>query len=394
MEAQSSQGFLASIVGKRSAVIVWGGEDDEPTYSWEHPSQVVVAHDPGTRRRVAALKAWVDDDTELATLYTADEVWKFQRPNRPESAGSLKVADAHGRVIGTSTSASGQGGDWLSREVDGEAWPLPNPLGEVPVVEFPNRPMLGGEPMSDIAGTMAMQDAVNMLWAYLFTAADYASMPARVVLGAEPPKVPILDSQGNVIGSKPAKLEDLANGRLLFLPGAGEAPKIAQWDAAKLDVFTGVIETSVAHIAAQTRTPQHYLIGKAANTDNAEALKAAETGLVKKVEEQQLFFGPAVRDVFRLSALVRNDEGLARACRLGTVLWKDAENRSEAQRADALLKKSQMGYPFRYLLEQDGLSPTEITRVMEMREQEQSDPVLERVARDLTGGADAAPVND
>jgi hypothetical protein len=52
-----------------------------------------------------------------------------------------------------------------------------------------------------------------------------------------------------------------------------------------------------------------------------------------------------------------------------------------------------MGYPFRYLLEQDGLSPTEITRVMEMREQEQSDPLLERVARDLTGGADAAPVD-
>src|SRR5690606_38901627 len=69
--------------------------------------------------------------------------------------------------------------------------PMPNPLGTVPVVEFPNRPMLGAEPLSHIAGTISMQDAINLLWAYLFSAADFASMPARVVMGQEPPKLPI-----------------------------------------------------------------------------------------------------------------------------------------------------------------------------------------------------------
>jgi hypothetical protein len=74
-------------------------------------------------------------------------------------------------------------------------------------VEFANRPMLGGEPLSDIAGTIAMQDAINLLWAYLFVAADYASMPARVVMGQEPPKMPILDENGQKIGEKPVDIE-------------------------------------------------------------------------------------------------------------------------------------------------------------------------------------------
>lgn len=366
MDAQSSQGFLSSIVAKRSAVLVWGDADDEPVYTWEHPSQVIVDTDPATRRRTAALKSWISDGLEFATLYLADEVWKFQRDHCEISTGDAPLYDARGNVIGTSVSRM-NGGTWRPREVPDETWPLVNPLGEVPVVEFPNRPMLGGEPMSDIQGTMAMQDAINMLWAYLFTAADHASMPARVVLGAELPKVPILDAQGQVIGAKPANLEDIAQGRLLFLPGQGSSmPTMGQWDAARLDVFTGVIELSVSHIAAQTRTPQHYLIGKAANTDNAEALKAAETGLVKKVEEQQLFFSSSVREVFRLGALVRGDAALALACRLGKTLWKDAENRSDAQRADALLKKRSIGYPLEYLLEQDGLPPLEVARVLAM----------------------------
>jgi hypothetical protein len=393
MEAQSSQGFLSSIVTSSSAVLVWGNDSDEPVYTWEHSGQMVVVRHPATRQRTAALKSWVEGDLEMATLYTVDEVWKFKRPYSGKSTGELAVADAHGRIVGTSTQAVGVGSGWSERRDEGDdAWPIPHDLGEVPVVDVPNRPMLDGEPMSDIAGTMAMQDAVNALWAYLFTAADYASMTARVVLGAEPPKIPILDADGNIIGSKPAKLEDLANGRLLFLPGAnGAAPNIDQWDSAKLDVFTDAIEVAVGHIAAQTRTPQHYLIGKMANL-SADALKAAETGLVKKVEEQQLFFGPAMRDVFRLGALVRGDKKLAEACRAGKVLWKDAENRSDAQRADALLKKKQIGYPLRYLLEQDGLNPTEIDRVMAMVEAERSDPTLEAVARELagpvTGGAD------
>src|SRR5690606_1675089 len=121
-----------------------------------------------------------------------------------------------------------------------------------------NRPRLKGEPVSEIAGVMPMQDAINLLWAYLFLAADYASMDARVMMSADPPKIPILDSEGKPIGSRPVDMADLREKRLLNI--TGDNARIDSWSAAKLDIFTDTIEIAVGHIAAQTRTPPHYLV--------------------------------------------------------------------------------------------------------------------------------------
>ena len=383
MEAQSTQGFLASVVAKRSAVLVWGDDNDEPVSTWEHPAQVIVAYRPGTNNRVrlAALKAWVEDGMEYATLYEPGGVWKFQR----DSATTVTNGRTESGIIVTGAATFAGGSDWEPREVADETWPLDNPLGEVPVVEFPNRPRLGAEPISDIQGTMAMQDAINLMWGYLFNAADHASMPARVVIGAEPPKVPILDAQGQVIGSRPAKMEDLAKGRMLFLPGANS---ISQWDAAKLDVFTGVITQAIGHVAAQTRTPGHYMLTneKFANL-NGDALVAAEVPLAKKVEGEQIAFTPPARDVFRLYAKVRNNRALAEQVRLAAMQWKGAETHTMSQTRDAAAKDKNVGLPLAYILEKTyGLSQQEIDRVMDMRrdelQAERADPIAAALLRD------------
>jgi hypothetical protein len=394
MEAQSSQGFLASIIAARSYVMVWGTLDGDPVATWERADQVTVAYDveqPG--RQTAALKTWHDGSTEFATLYTADEVWKWQRPYlevTKDKGGQSPVSDAFfytpSGIIVPAINAKG----WVPREIRGEAWPLPNPLGVVPIVEMPNRPMLGGEPMSDIHGTMAMQDAVNLLWAYLFTSADFASMPARVVMGQEPPKIPILDEAGNVTGYQQVDLKKLAQDRIMWL--TGENTKIGQWDAAKLDVFTGVIETAVTHIAAQTRTPPHYLVlGKGLVNVNAEGMKTAETGLVMKVKELQLFLTPPTRGIFSRFALVRNEQALAKDTRFGVVQWKDAENHSEAQLVDALVKLQTIGFPFPWLAERYGLGQTELQRVMAMRKTEAEQSPMAEIARGLADNRQPEP---
>lgn len=373
LDAQSAQGFLESIVAKRSFAIVWGDEDDRPVVTWEHPSQVLVEYAADNpRRRTAAVKLWADDELEYLTLYLPDEVWKWER--RLRGAGSLHLPEGHAAY------------GWSPREVEGEPWPLENPLGLVPVVELSNRPRLGREPMSDIAGTMAMQDAINLLWAYLFNAADFASMPARVIMGQAPPMVPILDENGQKVGEKPVDKELLAQGRLLWL--TGQSTSIGSWAPADLTAFTNIVEVAVGHIAAQTRTPQHYLVGKMANL-SGDALKAAETGLVKKVEEAQVHFAAPIREVFRLAALVQGDADLADAASRGTVVWKDAESRSEAQLVDGLQKLGSLGFPFEWLAERYGLSDTEITRVMQMRAADAVDPVLSDIADKLAAGAGA-----
>jgi hypothetical protein len=235
-----------------------------------------------------------------------------------------------------------------------------------------------------------MQDAINLLWAYMFNAADYASMPARVVMGQAPPQLPILDAAGNVIGHQEVDMKKLAEDRVLWLKG--EKVTIGQWDAAKLDVFGGVIEEAVTHIAAQTRTPPHYLVlGKGMANVNAEGMKAAEAGLVMKVNEEQTFFTPGVRDIYRLMARVRGDEKTAERCRTATVQWKDAENRSQAQLVDSLLKLQTIGFPFAWLAEQYGLSATELTRVLDLKKTELETDPLGQIAQQM---GQQAPVNE
>jgi hypothetical protein len=362
MDAQSSAGFLTSFIAKRSYVLVWGdGENAQIT--WEHPANVEIQYDwMNPRKRLAALKTWVDEDTEYATLYTPEFLWKFQRarvrplPYQPQS-------------VQMEQQVFGPYGIWKPREGKGEVWPLPNPMGVVPIVEVPNRPMLRGEPQSEIDGVMPKQDAINLLWAYLFFAADYASMPARVLLGSAPPMRKILDAVGGEVGVEPVDMPTLSNSR--FAVFSGEHAKVAQWDAAKLDVFTDVINILVGHIASQTRTPPTYLVSLVGLSNvNADGLKAAEIGLVKKELEFQTFATPRLREVQSLTALATGDKALAEEVRLSTIVWMNPEIRSEAQLADALLKKRQMGYPLEYLMELDGVDPYDMQRIQEMLEAE------------------------
>lgn len=367
-EAQSAQGFLSGAVTARSFATVWGDSNDEPLLRWEHSAQTIVDYDD-MGQPTAALKCWEHDGSEHVTLYTADAVWKWTR-EAPDEPTERPV--------------------WAARlpEVTGDdVWPLPNPLGVVPVVEFPNRPILGTGPVSDIAGVIPMQNAVNLMWAYLFGAADYASMPARVVMGQEPPKMPVLDDKGNVVGEKPVDREALQEGRMLWL--TGKETSIGQWDAAKLDVFTGVLHVMVKHLASQTRTPIHYIMGELGNV-NGETLTATELPLAFKVREGHKHLTQPLREVFRRFALVRGNQALADECRSARFEWANPETATDAQLADAALKDIQIGLPLETVLaRRHRMSPSEIADVMAKREAQAADPYL---AGKLGGSVDGAGV--
>lgn len=365
LDADSQLGFLGAVNSARSYVLVWGNPDDEstPEVTFEDASQCIVVYEPGSRRRRrAALKRWDDGARSFATLYLPHEVWKFERAllGPGEKSPQMQQVDEELRR-------------WDRREIESEPYPLPNPMGVVPMVELPNRPTLAEDPISDVTGVISMQNAVNLLWAQLFTASDYASFPQRIVLGAEIPEIPILDEQGRIVGSRPVDIERFAVDRVMFFEG--DDVKVTEWTAANLEAYTKVIEVAVGHIAAQTRTPQHYLIGKMANL-SGDALLAAETGLVKRVEEKQIWFGQALREMFRLIALAQGDAPKARAIASGRLLWADAESRSQAQLADALTKLKQIGFPFEWLALRFGLTPTEVVDLMKMRDRElEQDPM-------------------
>jgi glutathione S-transferase len=326
-----------------------------------------VDTDPQTGERRSALVVWVDDKMDYATLYTPEWIYKFQRETGEERFLNY---DRDGRYYDRAVL-----GGWSPRMVNGElAQPEVNPLGVVPVVELRNQTLLDDSPISDIQGVMAMQDSINLVWAYLLNALDSASLPQRVVTGADVPQVPILDSNGQQIGTRPVELDKLHGEAILWLPD--DAAKIAEWSVAQLDAFGSVIERGVEHIAAQTRTPPHYLVAKMVNTA-AESLTIAEAGLVSKTRERIRYVNPAIREVNRLVALCQGaDERRIGAIASGQNLWGDVQYRSEAQMADAMLKMKQVGFPFEYIAERYGLQPDDIQRVLEMRKAElASDPL-------------------
>lgn len=381
MEMQSSAGFHSTLVTSRTFVLVWGNEDDEPVVTWETGDSTEVEYDWfNPRKRVAAVKTWADEQYEYANLYTPTYLWKFRRAI-PTAKDDRESQAAQGRV------ETGIEGGWSPHEVGTEPWPLPNPMGEVPIVEMPNRPILGRDPISEITGAISMQDGINLLWAYAFLAADYASMDARIITGTAPPKIPVLGVDGTVVGTKTIEMKELYEKRIAFFQG--DNVKAQSFPKAELGQFLDVIETAVGHIASQTRTPPTYLITKVGMSNvNAEGLKASETGLVRKVIEFHRFIAPELREVYRLIALAMDDQPAAKAARLATIRWANPEIRSEAQLADMLVKKKSIGYPFEYLMELDGIGPVDADRILAMREQEMRDAQLEAAMRGLDNAAD------
>lgn len=360
-DAGSSEAFMLFGVASRAYSLVHPAPspDDVPRLTWEHPESAIVDTDPVTDVDRAGLVVWADDKMDYATYYTPEYFVRFKRAtDRERHERDGEQADLTG------------GWELRDPEVPVEV----NPLGEVPLTELRNQTLLDDEPISDIDGVMALQDTANLVWAYLLNSLDQASLPARVVTGADLPKVPILDKDGQITGYADIELDELMKERILWIPG--EKAAISEWTAAQLDVFSKVIEQIVEHIAAQTRTPPHYLVAKMVNTA-AESLTIAEAGLVSKIKDRLKYSGRGMRKTMRLmtKAMGAKDKKI-RAITAGRLIWDDIQYRSESQMADSVTKLRSAGMPTEYIAERLARDPAEVRRIMAMVEKErQMDPL-------------------
>lgn len=340
-------------------VTVWPGErpGDFPVITPEHPCEVIVAYAPGTRRtRRAALKVWADDDGYLnANLYEPDVLWKW-------------------RSARSSTGFSGQfwAGDrvqWVPRELEDEAWPLANLLGSVPVVEFSANPRLAPSPygggVAEFEEALDIQDRINETVFGRLLAMHFSAFRQKWATGLEVPK----DEQGKAVEPYKTAVQKLWTAK-------NKDVRFGEFAEHNLKNYLESAEADVQHLAAITKTPPHYLLGKMANL-SGDALKAAETGLVSKVGRHQRFFGESWEEVARLGVAAQ-DPTDARALDVrAEVIWRDTESRSEAERVDALVKLSTIGVPREVLWGRiPGVTQTEVERWKAMAAEEAATAAL------------------
>jgi hypothetical protein len=342
-DAGSQQAFLEAMVAGTAYGLVEPSTSGLPVITFEDASDCIVAADPKYRRkRRAGLKRWIDDDGHLVVvLYLPEEVRKY-RSRAAWPAGGLEwkqyAPEAAGGNAGTGAMWMGSGLEPWQPEGD-EEWPLPNPMGVVPLVELPNRPRLkpvlpGGQ--SEIKPIRSNQDATNKYRADALIASEFAAFPQRYLLNYEPDVDP---DTGRSIEPFRAAIDRIITVPPNATPDNPDAPepKIGSLPAASLEPYRAMIELEVGHIASISRVPYHYLLPTPTSLPpSGESTKSAEAGLEHKVGRGRMFLGEGLEELARVALMA--EKGTREAPTGGETVWVDTETRNEAVRTDAIVK--------------------------------------------------------
>lgn len=311
-------------------VLVLPGKDPEtPRISVEHPAEVITYSAPEDRRtRLAGFKRWsMEDGSARGVLYTPDRFYQLVRS---------------------------RDGAWSDESS------YANPIAPmVPVVPMLNLPNLMGAGMSDLQAVVSLQDAINKLLADMLINSEFVAYPQRYVTGLEIPTDP-------ATGRPMDREAFLSSVSRLWL---AENPDVKFGELSGNDGLGYVrqIESLVQHIAAQTRTPPHYLLGQSGAFPSGESLKATETGLVAKVKRKQLTYGETWEESMRLAFAYRGDTLRASASQAETI-WMDPEAKSTGELVDALVKMvTSVGMPMEVAWRIFGASPQEVTEWRTLR---------------------------
>lgn len=202
------------------------------------------------------------------------------------------------------------------------------------VVPFVNRFRIADHVgRSEMADVLGLTDAACRTLTNMQLAQELLGAPLRGLFGVDDEDLE--DADGN-----PVDAVDLYMGRLLT--SENDQAKIMQLAGADLRNFTEVIQAYARQVSVLTGIPQHYLgLASSENTASADAMRASENQLVKRVERHQRIFGEAWERVMRVALAVQG-ESIDRATRLETV-WRDASTPTMASKMDAAVKGKESG---------------------------------------------------
>lgn len=334
----SQQAHLDAIVMRRAYLIGSSRADGDRTPLLSVESALEVMHDrcPRTRRVRAAAKWWSEGDgadrIEHATLYLPNETSWWVKDAGEWTSDKANAVDEHG-------------------------------MGMVPVVPIINRPRLRkrigcGEGVSDLSSVIPLSDAACKIATDMMVGAEFHAVPRRVAFGFQPED--FQDEHGNKISAFARAI-----GRVwaTALNRKEDGADVVQFPESNLSNFHDTLKILAQLTASISGLPPHYLGMATDNPASADAIRSAESRLVKRVERKQKYFGADWADGMRLALKIRDGQVPKEAQRLVTI-WRDASTPTVAQKADAAVKLFAAGVvPKRQTREDLGYSPQQIDRM-------------------------------
>lgn len=328
LDLGQAQAHVDALVYGRSFVLVWADPTGDPVVTVESARQVAVERDPASRTVTSALKRWVAADRAYAVLYEPDRITRYVSAATVSDPSSMPASS------------------WETTDV------LANPLGVVPMVPMVNRGrLLDVDGVSEMADVLDLADALNKLVADMMVTSEFYARPRRWATGLEI----VEDEDGNPVKPFSPALDDVWQ---------SEAPetKFGQFDAARLDGYHDAVSLITQQIGALSGLPPHYLGLHGDQPASADAIRSAEASLVARAYAHQSTFGAAWADVARLMIAVR--DGTDPSSLDVEVEWANPETRTPSQTVDAIVKLKSIGLPMSFLLDELGLTPAQVERVL------------------------------
>lgn len=337
LDADSDLVHDAALTYRDAYVIVGPNVDDDstPLITAESPLFVIGEPDPTNRRRMlAGLKTWLDEveGVDRAILYLPDSFHYFTR------------ATAQSQWVRTTAK-------WEPADVEGE--PITNPTGVVPLVRFVNRPKLRqrNEGRAEFEDAIDIQDRINNV---VLDRLVIGKMQAYRQRWAKGVNLTEIDEDGNEI---PLDLPFVPGVDLLWAV-EDEGVEFGEFAPTDLTPILKAVQADVTAFVTVTGLPPHYVAGDLVNAA-ADAIAAAEARLDLRTEDHQGYFGESWEQVIELAYRWTGKDIASDT----EVVWRPARRTTDAQLADAAVKKDQAGVPWRQRMEDLGYSPPQIERM-------------------------------
>ena len=327
MRVRAKQAHQDALIDGNAFAIVWpDAEKRAVIYPNRAHLVAVVYHEEQPGFITQAAKMWTGEDKRVRlNLFYPDRTEKYVSTQTQSGDTGMPRAES-----------------FVAAEVEGEAWPIDNPYGRVPVFHFANRASIGEMGVSELKEAMSPTDVLNKTNADLVVAQEFYAIRQRWATGIEEFNAKI----------KPGGV------------WAVESPdaKFGEFNASDIEQYVKTADMWRKVIARVTRTPDHHM-SSGGEVPSGESLKMLEAPLVAKVSDLQDSWGMVWGDVMRFALQI---ERTGNAPEVETI-WRDTTPRNETEQIDNATKKMDLGVSEEQALREIGYKADDIERMRVQR---------------------------